>query len=100
MELAVFVESMTTPLSFHGVSVTTGPLLFRSRDARFVDPEALLQRVTAASEDEDIEVRFSVGEVFAERTTESIRNLYVRPVDAAETTSSPEDQDFTPTEVI
>jgi hypothetical protein len=100
LELAVFVESMTTPLSFYGVSVTTGPLLFRSRDARFVDPEALLLRVTAASEDEDIEVRFSVDEVYAERTTETIRNLYVRPIDAAETTSTPGDQDFTPTEVI
>jgi hypothetical protein len=100
LELAVFVESMTTPLSFHGVSVTTGPLLFRSRDARFVDPEALLLRVTAASEDEDIEVRFSVGEVYAERTTETIRNLYVRPIDAAEIASTLGGQDFTSSEVI
>ena len=100
LELAVLVESMKTPLIFHGVSVTTGPLLFRTRDARFVEPEALLLRVTAAGEDDDIEVRFSVGEVYAERTTETIRNLYVRPVDTAETTSIPGDQVITPTEVI
>lgn len=100
LELAVLVESMTTPLIFHGVSVTTGPLLFRTRDARFVEPEALMLRVTAAGEDDDIEVRFSVAEVYAERTTETIRNLYVRPVNAAETTSIPGDQDFTQTEEI
>jgi len=57
-------------------------------------------RVTAAGEDDDIEVRFSVGEVYAERTTETIRNLYVRPVNAVETTSIPVDQDFTPSEGI
>ena len=61
-------------------------LPFEPNDARFVDPEALLRRVIDAAEDEDIEVRFSVGEVFAEKTDETIRNLYIRPIEAATTT--------------
>ena len=84
LELAVFVESMTKPLIFQGTQVITGPLLFRSLDARFIDAEALLERVVNAAEDEEIEVRFSVGEIYAERTTENIRNLYVRPLDRTE----------------
>lgn len=85
LELAVFVESMSTPLIFHGAQVTTGPLLLRSRDARFIDPETVLQHVVNAAEDEDIEIRFSVGEIYAERTTETLRNLYVRPIDESGT---------------
>jgi hypothetical protein len=84
LELAVFVESMTKPLIFQGTQVITGPLLFRSLDARFIDAEALLERVVNAAEDEEIAVRFSVGEIYAERTTENIRNLYVRPLDRTE----------------
>jgi hypothetical protein len=84
LELAVFIEAMAAPLIFQGVQVTTGPLLFRSLDARFVDPNRVLERVTNAADDEDIEVQFSVGEIYAQRTTESIRNLYVRPIDGTE----------------
>jgi hypothetical protein len=84
LELAVFVESMSTPLIFQRAQVITGPLLFRSLDARFIDPETLLKRVVSAVEDEEIEVRFSVGEIYAERTTETVRNLYVRPLDKSE----------------
>jgi hypothetical protein len=84
LELAVFVESMSKPLIFQRAQVITGPLLFRSLDARFIDPEALLKRLVSAAEDEEIEVRFSVGEIYAERTTETIRNLYVRPLDKTE----------------
>jgi hypothetical protein len=81
LELAVFVESMAKPLIFQGAEVITGPLLFRSLDARFIDPEALLEQVVNAAQDEEIEIRFSAGEIYAERTTETIRNLYVRPLD-------------------
>jgi hypothetical protein len=84
LELVVFIEAMATPLLFQGAKVTTGPLLFRSLDAHFVDPETALEGILNASDDEDIEVQFSVGEIYAQRTTESIRNLYVRPLDRTE----------------
>jgi hypothetical protein len=84
LEIAVFVESMAAPLIFQNASVVTGPLLFRSLEARFIDPEDLLQRVMNAADDEDIVIRFTVGEIYAERTNETIRNLYVRPIEAME----------------
>jgi hypothetical protein len=80
----------------HSKGWSRRPLSFSSHDARFVDPAARPLRVTAANEDEDVEVRFSVGEVYAE----TIRNLYVRSIEREEITPTSESQDFVKTEVI
>ena len=80
LEIIAYFESIASPLIFCGTDVTTGPIMFHSLEARIANLSDLLRRLSDAAEGEDIAIQFTVGVIHAQRATQDVRHLYVRPV--------------------